>query len=392
MGRSSDVLVIGAGIAGAAAAYFLAEAGFSVTIIEAHRPRFGASGRNPGFLWLQTKTAGAQMHLGLEGRRFQQRLHEDMGGFAFRECGGLITFRDESMEPVARAFVADRRRAGLPVELIDGPAAREICPALGPRVRGAVWNPLDAHQDTPLLVDLLIAKAERLGATLRSDSAARELILSGGRCSGVTLASGETVSAGATVIAAGPGSLALLEGTGLQPPTILYKFEAAETAPVPTRIDPVLCGQALFRFFDGAAKVPRHSIEQADPDLGFTEQVAQYADGRIRFGCAFRTGTDDDSATAQGQALAREVLPESLPLLSDVLIERSWAGVVLQTRDGMPVVGPASGIGGLWLNIGHFFGNLAGALCGRLVADLIQGAAPILDPSIVALDRPALRG
>ena len=61
--RHADVVVVGAGIAGAAAAYFLTEAGHSVELIDAERPGFGASGRNPGFHWLQTKAAGPQMRM-----------------------------------------------------------------------------------------------------------------------------------------------------------------------------------------------------------------------------------------------------------------------------------------------------------------------------------------
>ncbi len=391
-GQSPDVIVVGAGIAGAATAYYLATAGYGVELIETTRPGFGASGRNPGFLWLQTKAAGAQMQFALAGRQFAERLHAEIGGFGFRPCGGLIVFRDDSVEAVARAFAADRNRAGLPVALLDGPAARAACPALGENVRGAVWNPLDAHQDTRRLVSLLIDAGERRGLGIRLGTAVERLVVEGGRCRGVVLANGERIEATATVVAAGPGSPKLLESVGLRLASSLYKFEAAETAPAPFEIGPVLCGQALFRFFDADAVIPRHAIEHAMPGLGFTEQAAQYPDGRVQFGCAFVTGSLDDRPTVAGQALAGAVLMESLPGLARLPIERTWAGIVLQPADGMPVIGPAPGLDGLWLNLGHFFGNLAGALSGRLIVDLLQGVAPVVAPAPVAPTRPGLFG
>ena len=68
-GKSPDAIVLGAGIVGAATAYYLAKKRFRVLLIEGETPAWGASGRNPGFQWLHTRKAGIQMELGLAGRR-----------------------------------------------------------------------------------------------------------------------------------------------------------------------------------------------------------------------------------------------------------------------------------------------------------------------------------
>jgi glycine/D-amino acid oxidase-like deaminating enzyme len=139
--RTFDTVVVGAGIAGTASAYFLRQAGFSVALIDTHHPGWGASGRNPGFLWLQTKAAGLSMDFSLACRRFAEALGGDLPDFGFRASGGLIIYRDAAYEPVARAFVADRVAAGLPVELIDRPALSELCPDIGPEVSGRGLEP-----------------------------------------------------------------------------------------------------------------------------------------------------------------------------------------------------------------------------------------------------------
>ncbi len=86
--RVYDVIVIGAGIVGASTAYFLAQKGFRTLVIEGESPAWGASGRNPGFLWLHTRKAGIQMQLGLAGRRLADRLCEELDDFEMRPSGG----------------------------------------------------------------------------------------------------------------------------------------------------------------------------------------------------------------------------------------------------------------------------------------------------------------
>src|SRR5262245_55947681 len=152
---ATDALVIGAGIAGAAAAYFLTKAGFSVCLVEARCPAWGASGRNPGFLWLQTKPNGVAMEFSLAGRAFAEELAGNLPDYGFRSCGGLIAYRAAALREIAENFAQDRRSAGLPTRHIDRVEALSLCPRFGPTISGAVWNPLDAHQDTRRLVSHL---------------------------------------------------------------------------------------------------------------------------------------------------------------------------------------------------------------------------------------------
>src|SRR5262249_6956224 len=127
-GAHPDIIVLGAGIVGAGTAYFLARKGVRVLVIEGEAPPWGASGRNPGFQWLHTRKAGIHMELGLAGRRLADQLREELDDFEMRPSGGMIYFTDERQLPLFRAFVAERREAGLPMELIDGKVAREHCP------------------------------------------------------------------------------------------------------------------------------------------------------------------------------------------------------------------------------------------------------------------------
>lgn len=381
MSRTFDAVVIGAGIAGTASAWYLRREGFSVALLDTHHPGWGASGRNPGSLWLQTKAAGLSMDFSLTCRRFAESLAGELPDFGFRASGGLIIYRDGAYEPVARAFVADRIAAGLPVELLDRAALRDLCPDIGPEVSGAVWNPLDAHQDTRRLLRHLADGFSQAGGTILAPARAETILVEGAACSGVRLADGAEIESRIVVVAGGPWSNRLLEPLGLEIPYKPTRFEAAETAPAPIRIKPVVSGQSLFRFFTppgfDAAALPREPSEKIRPELGFTEQIASYPDGSLQFGCAYEVGSDLDQATVAGQAMACSITCRNFPAIAGLPVVRQWAGIIAQTPDGLPVIDASSGPDGLMINAGHFFGNLAGAFSGKMVADMAAGRVPV---------------
>jgi glycine/D-amino acid oxidase-like deaminating enzyme len=257
-----------------------------------------------------------------------------------------------------------------------------------------VWNPSDAHQDTTRLIHALLGDAERRGATIRTGCRVRSLVLERGRIVGVETAAGERIGAAWTVLAAAQGAAALLAPLGIELPLAPMRLEAAETAPAPFRLGPVLAGQALFRHFAFVRALAgyveaMHPAEALAPQLGFTEQAAQYPDGRIRFGCAFALGSTSELATVAGQALAYAVLTENLPALAALPIEGTWAGTVWQTPDSLPIVDAETGYSGLALNLGHVFGNLAGPISGAVMAALLTGGKPPVDPKPLALARLA---
>lgn len=391
MKKNPDAAVIGAGIAGTATAYYLSKAGLSVELIETREPAWGASGRNPGFLWLQTKQAGLPMAFSLAGRKFAEKLASHLPSYGFRACGGLIIYRDESLSEVAQKFADDRCAAGLPVRHIGMSEVSELCPCIGPAVSGAVWNPLDAHQDTRRLVTLLAREAEASGCRIRRGERAARLTALGERCTGLVLKTGEEICAGLTVVAAGPWSNVLLATIGLEIPMVPMRFEAAETATAPFRIEPVVCGQALFKFFNTSgmepSQLPSHPAEAIRKDLRFTEQIAQFPDGSLQFGCAFETGSTDDRPTTAGQGMAATVMSDNIAGFATLPLVRSWAGIVGQTADGLPVVDARPGPEGLAVNAGHFFGNLVGALSGKMLADICTGREPIFSPDAFRLSR-----
>jgi sarcosine oxidase subunit beta len=389
-GETADALVVGAGISGVATAYFLAERGLSVTLIDTYRPGWGASGRNGGVLWMQGKPA-ASLGFFFAARRFAEELTQRLPDFGFRTDGGLLACRDEALLPRLRALVVSRNADGIACEFLDGAAARSLCPPLSTKIVGGLFCPLDAQQDTRALIAHMVAGLQRSGGTVLAGRQVTALVVDDSRCLGARLDDGSPLAAGATVVAAGPWSNQLLAPLGLDIPARIVRYEVAETEPAPFRVDPVFCGQGLLHMLGEGRDVSfpdsaLHPAQRLDPDLLFAEQLAQYADGTIRFGSAYQIGATDDSPTVGGQAMGAAVLAEDFPALARLRVTGCWGGLVAETPDALPVL-DRSGLDGLLVNAGNSNGNLSGAFCGSLAADLLTGTAPPVDTTILRRDR-----
>ncbi len=397
MTQSADILVIGGGIVGAATAYFLALRGFKTLLLEGHSLAWGASGRNPGFQWLHTRRAGLQMDLAMAGRRLSDRLSEELDDFEFRRGGGMIYYFEESQRPLMESFVAERRAAGLPIKLIDGAAAREHCPALSPKVLGASFNPLDAQQNTCALVAALAHAAERAGATVRSGVQIDRLLVEKTRIVGA-VAGAEIFRAETVVLATGVWTAKLLEPLGIGVPITAMRLQVIETEPAPLRFEPLLYGPTALKQYAFIRDLPgfseegaTHPLEQRHPGLEFLELASQRVDGRILRGCPMDFPGLDDPPTVAGIGLTLGVMAERLPPIAGLAIERIWAGLLPQTPDALPILGPVPGWEGLVLNVGHVFGNVAGPISGLMLAQKFSGERTEFDLSLFAFDRPSLK-
>jgi sarcosine oxidase subunit beta len=79
-----------------------------------------------------------------------------------------------------------------------------------------------------------------------------------------------------------------------------------------------------------------------------------------------------------------------MPAFESAKFAKAWAGILPFTTDNLPIIGPLPGLDDAYIATGHVFGNAAGPTTGRLIADLITGGAPVMDPWQFRADRPGL--
>jgi len=365
----------------------------SVTLLERRTIGYGASGRNPGWLWLHCRTAGFALDISRAGRAmYPELLRELPGGFEFRPSGGLMYFTTPEQGDVFEAFVAARRRDGLTMELIDGATVRRLVPPIRDDVLGASYSPDDAQIVTQTVVEAFARGARAHGAAIREGVTVDRLVVDDDRVVGVDTEEGR-ITADAVVIAAGAWSSALLAREGVDIPIGGERLQMLSTAPQAVGIEPLVFGPeatrqyALFRDLPGWDPRP-FSREGEDPHGPvLLPLLVQRASGELVIGCATDYPDDlDPDPTLAGLAQVADWFATDFPSLAGVPIRRTWAGMLPFTSDQAPVIDEV--MPGLFVGAGHVFGNTAGPVTGRVLSQLIGGEAPEVDISGCRYGRP----
>jgi glycine/D-amino acid oxidase-like deaminating enzyme len=201
------------------------------------------------------------------------------------------------------------------------------------------------------------------------------------------------------VLAAGSWTPKLLAPHGIEVPITAMRLQVVETEPAPFRFAPLLYGPTALKRYAFIRDLPgysdvgtTHPLEGTFDGLEFLELAVQREDGRLLLGCPMDFPGLDDRPTVAGVALTLAVLSDAMPAIKSLAVERVWAGLLPQTPDALPIIGPVPDIEGLLLNAGHVFGNLAGPVSGKMVAQAVTGEATDFDLALFRLDRPGLRG
>jgi glycine/D-amino acid oxidase-like deaminating enzyme len=395
--QSTDVLVIGGGIVGAATAYELARRGRSVTLLEADELASGATGRNLGYVWLHTRRIGPELDLVMATRRRLEELPEELeADFGLRTRGGLIFYNRPEQAQVLREFVEQRMREGLEMQLLSGDDAREVAPILPESVLGASYCPLDAQIDSRRYVQAFARAAQRSGATIIEGKAVRSFDRRDGRVDRVITDAG-VFTAGSIVLAAGAWTPFIGRQLGLDLPIHSMRLQIIRTEPMPPRLEHLLYGPAAVKQYSIFQELPSfaESVFASEIEdrhgLALLEAACQSADGSYLLGCAMDYPGFDWHPDLAGIALVSEGLQASLPELRGARFAAAWAGVLPFTADNLPLIGRVPGFDDVVIAAGHVFGNGAGPTTGRLVAELLCDEPASLDLEPFRPDRGSLR-
>lgn len=392
------IVIVGGGIVGLSAAYFLARRGARVTVIERDPIGDGASSGNAGILALGHPPLPRP---GLPGRlarllfdetnplyirpRFDPALaawivrflrasnHRDYArsldvlcrvgweaGHCFRdlvetesiECeyhptGWLEVFRTRRALDEARHEAARLRSHGYTVEERTGEELRAHDAAFAEDVVGALHFTDSAFANPRRFVLGLAEAAARHGATLTAGATVATLDTRGGRFAGVTLADGSRIEADRAVLAAGAWTTPLARTAGIRVPMQAGKGYHVDLVGVPA-VPSTTCVLAetfvAVTPLDGGLRLAG-TVELSGLDL----EVSQRRVDMLRVGARrYLNGID----TAEARS--------------------TWCGLRPLTADGLPVVGDADGVAGVFVATGHaMMGFLLGPLSGRLAAESI---------------------
>ncbi len=353
---SADYLIVGGGVYGAATAWFLARAGASVLVIEAREIASRASG-GPGRRGVRANGRDLR-ELALMRRAYEiwPTLHEELDAEPFYErTGHLLLAETDADCDRLEAQVRLQEHQGIPTERLDGDAARELEPALSPRIRAAARCPLDGVADHTAATRAYAAAAERLGATIETGVRVGAVEVDSGRATSVVTDAGDRLEARRGVLLlANPAVAGLLARLG--PQLSLPRWNVALQVIISEPVEHV-----PFRHLTG------HVSRTVSLKTEGASQVMVSGGWRARWDPDAETGTPLAEAIAGNLAEAAAVYPalEGLRVaIADAGHQESWS------VDGIPVVDRVPGVQALWLATG-WCGH--GWAIAPVVAELLAG-------------------
>jgi glycine/D-amino acid oxidase-like deaminating enzyme len=392
----ADVAVVGAGTVGVSAAFFLADMGLDVVVVEREHIAWGASGRNAGFLWMHTRNPGLPVDLARAGIEIIETLSPDLGPIEFRRRGGMVFFETDAQRRVMEEFAASRANDGVEISVLDQQQARELSPLLPRNAIGATFCPEDGQINSPKFVGALAHLAVRKGVRIHEHTAVLSLLRDGDGLHGVHTWSG-LVLADRVIWATGAWS-GELEREGVAAPVRPSRIGVLVTAPVQEKLNVLMFGPGGAKQYAIVRDQPSFREEDftgpwEDGENGFeyNELVAQREDGRIQIGNPEDDhGGFDQRTPMYGMKMMVDSFLDRWPHLAHIAIDGQWSGLIPVTPDALPIVDAFSEIPGLFLSAGHIYGNVAGPSSGRLIAQLANGETPFMDIEGLSLTRPGL--
>jgi D-hydroxyproline dehydrogenase subunit beta len=359
-----DVLVIGAGIVGAACAQELAAAGLSVGVVERHVPGSGATAIGMGHV-LALDNSEAQIKLTTYSRSLWHRLSLP-DRVEFRTTGTMwIASNLEEMHALERRQEF-YRHYGVEAVVVGQDELFQLEPALSPLAMGGLRIPADAVVSAPIAANELLDQASRSGAKyFRSE------VKSIGPHS-VQLVSGETLTASHIVLATGADATDLLPELPLRK----RKGHLAITNSLP---------QALIRHQVIETGYLQSAHGSDDASVAFNLQPRSAGQLLIGSSREFASSPEVDPAIVD-RMLKRAV--SFVPGLASCTIAKIWTGFRAATSDGLPLIGPYPGVPGLILATGHEGLGITTSLgTAKLVRQHVTGAKAEIDPTPYLPDR-----
>lgn len=370
-----DVIVIGAGIVGAATALALTRAGSRVAVVDRTVPNTAGSGTTAGNLHIQTihtRRPGQGIAVDVERLLPLQRststlwnlLDDTVPGLGLNRCGGFMVAETEEQAATLVSKAEWEKAAGIPTEVLGGDEARRALPLLGPTIQAATWCAWDGFAEPDLAAPAMLRQAVAEGATVHPSTPVTGLARTDDVWN-VRFGDEHWISP-AVIDVAGPwmAPIAAMAGVSLDlVPTSLQMHS--------------LCAE------------PR-TLEVLVQHVGEGMSIKQDRAGRLVLGGGWPAGEfhDTDAAltridsTDGNLAQVRRILPT----LGQNRLLDTWTGPVVTTPDEMPVIGELDGAPGFFVAGGTYSFTFA-PLWGHVLSALVRGSEPEVDVSAFSPDR-----
>ena len=309
--NGAEVVIVGGGVTGLSAGWWLARSGVKVTVIDKGIVGWEASGRNGG------GASHYQSPLFDEEHRLWPQMDELLGYPTEHQRERIIIAMTERQWEQYR-FVADRhKRLGHPVDVLDVKQVQELVPLAGDNCFGGVHYRFGGHANPQRTAQAYAWALQDLGGTIVQHCAVTGFTTAGGKVTAVKTQA-QDYGCDTVVVAAGPQTAALMAQLGVNIPLANARAEMIITEPAPMMPIGGVDGNKLY-----GRQTMRGNLAYGG---GPHEWIDVEADG---------------PAARPSTPLMRNIasrLAEMLPKAAHLNIIRSWAGFIENTPDGRPVI------------------------------------------------------
>ncbi len=367
---SADVVVIGAGVVGAACAWYATTAGLKVTVIDRASVAGGTTGAGEGNLLVSDKPAGPELDLALHSLALWADLATEIGGFEYEPKGGLVVSESESALWALHRVCQGQRSAGVDAVEVAAAELAGYEPHLAPDLTGGCYYPQDAQVNPMLAAARLLAAARGAGASVRTRVAATAMLRSGDRVVGVRTTAGD-IAAGAVVNAAGTWGGEVADLAGVSVPIAPRRGFILVTEPLPPMVRHKVYASAYV-----------DAVASDDTGLQTSPVVEGTAAGPILIGSSReRVGFDRTLSVPVLEQLAADAA-RLFPVLVEAQVLRAYTGFRPYCPDHLPAIGPDPRAPGLLHACGHEGAGVGlAAGTGDLVASALTGRTAAVDPT-----------
>jgi glycine/D-amino acid oxidase-like deaminating enzyme len=351
-----DVVIVGAGIVGAACADEFARRGFQVAVVDREVVGSGATAAGMGHIVVMDDSE-AQFALTRHSQQLWQALRNELpADVEYDQCGTIWVAADEQEMAEVRRKHDFYRIRGVPTEILDANRLRQSEPNLRAALEGGLFVPEDAVLYPPCAARFLIQRAQQCGAKLILGASVSTL----GK-SRVLLSDGLELTAEIIVNAAGAWSTELTPGIDVKK----RKGHLVITDRYPAFLRHQLVELGYLK--------SAHSV--ASDSVAFNVQPRRT--GQILIGSSRQFGAEHKEIDQEMIVRMLQRAKEYMPSLGELSAIRVWTGFRAATPDKLPLIGPWPGDKSVFLATGHEgLGITTSLATARILVDQITGAKP----------------
>ena len=372
MKTTAEVILVGGGVVGNAAAYYLAKRGVEVIVLEGSDSiGHGGSSRNGGGV-RQSGRDVRELPYAIYGiKNIWPTLSEELGvDVEYVRKGNLRLGLNEDHIKILEGLTANAQGLGLDVTMVSAEEVKDICPHLSDQVVGASWCPTDGHANPMKTTLAYFKRARELGVTFISGAKVTAIKKIRGKARQVVVEDGTIFEGEHIILAAGYESRFIADSVGINIPMYPYFGSAIVTEAQPKMFDIMLgvataeiyghqCAHGSFVFGSGTGLEPTKKPDMDDLKL----------------------------MSLEGSANCRCIM-KYVPKLKDAKIVRTWGGWMDMTPDGVPVISPVEEVPGLIIACGmcgHGFGTAPAV--GYMLSQMVVGEKTVCDLTPLRYDR-----